>query len=93
MNCRGRHSHKNDSSFPATGNFMLLQTTHHIVILAGRRENGVIPPGMQKSLTKLSGFVKPACPCQIRYRWPLKWMSQVLLILLEHYATQQQPYL
>lgn len=87
-------THNNDGSFSVIVKhyFKLLQTTHHTGILVNGRDNGVLPPGMQRQLTKLSGFIKPACPSPgtlNRVQTVTKdWMSRILEILLEHYDTQ-----
>lgn len=81
-------THNNDGSFSVTVKhyFKLLQTTHHTEILMGGRENGILPPGMQRQLTKLSSFIKPACPSSDtlgKIQTVTKdWMSAILTILL-----------
>lgn len=88
-------THNMDSGFAIIVKlyFKLIQVLHHMEILSVGKQNGTLPPGMQRQLIKLSGFIKPACPTEniSNKVWSITkdWIAQILMTLLEHYEMQK----
>lgn len=69
--------------------FKLIQVTHHIHITQQAIDTKVFPKGMMKQVTKLTQFIKPACPnhtisTQIADNVN-RWMEVNMQLLLNQY--------
>lgn len=69
--------------------FKLLQAIHHLEILKKASEDGILPPGMTRQISKLTKFIKPSSPNNATTTkvnlMTKQWMEGILGILLEHY--------
>lgn len=69
--------------------FKFIQATHHAEILENSIQTNLPPPGMKRQVSRLTDFIKPACPNMETYN-KIKlntdeWIKRTLEILVEHY--------